>query len=85
MINVIDKILELQKPGSVADWWCEAKKNKPTLAHQLYEEEQAYLDYYTSDDVQPVLRIGRGIASETNLTEEERVKAKEFFGSRSPV
>lgn len=80
MTDVIEKILELQRPGDVADWFGDARRKPQSLSESLSEMEEAYIDFYTSDEVDRVLRIGRGRATATNLSKEERERARKLFG-----
>jgi hypothetical protein len=50
MPNVIDLIADNPKPGDAASAWKRVDKRK-TYGIPLEEEEQAYLDLYTSDAV----------------------------------
>jgi hypothetical protein len=78
MPNVIDLIADNPKPGDAANAW--KRIDKKTYGAPLDEEEQAYLDLYTSDAVPNVLQIGRGISSTGNLDADERANAKRIFG-----
>jgi hypothetical protein len=78
MPNVIDGIADHPKPGDAATWW--SHQDRLIMAGSLDPEEMAYLTLFTSTDVPPVLRIGRGIADATNLTQEEKERAKKHFG-----
>ncbi len=78
MPNIIDEILLRPKPLDIASWW---KKQPPNnFADSLDVEETAYLEYFTSTEVDPVFRIGRGIANVGSLTVEEKERAKKYFG-----
>jgi hypothetical protein len=78
MPNVIDGIADHSKPGDTASWW--SQQGKLSMAGNLDPEETAYLELFTSTDVPQALRIGRGIADITNLTQEEKDRAKKHFG-----
>lgn len=78
MPNVIDGIVDHPKPADAASWW--SQQDKLAMAGGLDQEETAYLEFFTSTDVPPALRIGRGIADITNLTKEDAERAKKYFG-----
>jgi len=78
MANVIDGIADHPKPGETAQWW--SQQNKLLMARYLDPEEVAYFDFFTSSDVPPALRIGRGLTNLTNLTAEDKEKGKKYFG-----
>ena len=78
MPNVIDLIADNPKLGDAASAW--KRVDKKTYGIPLEEEEQAYLDLYTSDAVPNELWIGRGIANTGNLDADERANAKRIFG-----
>lgn len=79
MTNVLDDIRRNPRPLDAADWW---KQQPPsTMADPLDGEEQGYLEFFTSDEVPPIIHIGRGIASPAVLTSEEQERAKKYFGT----
>jgi hypothetical protein len=78
MPGVIDLIASNPKPGDTASAW--KRTNKKDYGVPLDDEEQAYLDLYTSDAVPKDLRIGRGIANIGNLDADEQASAKRIFG-----
>lgn len=53
------------------------------MAAALVEEEVGYLELFTSHSVEPILRIGRGIASVDRLSAEDKELAVKKFGPRS--
>jgi hypothetical protein len=78
MPNVLDLIASNPKPADVANAW--KRTDKKAYGIPLDEEEKAYLDLYTSDDVPKELKIGRGIANSGNLDADEQASAKRIFG-----
>lgn len=79
--NVINSISEKQKPRAVSNWWGEQQKNPSKWSHPLSEEERGYLQVFTSEDVPVEARVGRGIATAGNLTDEETEQAASLFGN----
>jgi hypothetical protein len=71
-------IADKPKPGDTATAW--KRLNKRDYGTPLDDEEQAYLDLFTSDMVPTELKIGRGIANPGNLDAEEKASAKRIFG-----
>ena len=78
MPNIIDIIEEKQKPGDLANWW--GKQNPRNWTHSLDAEEVNYMEVFTSPEIPAPLRIGRGIATVSNLAPEQRKRAKQLFG-----
>ena len=78
MSNLIEEILQRPKPGDTADWW--GKQDPKNWAGVLDEEETGYLELFTSSEVPPTMRIGRGIADAGRLTDEEKERARKVFG-----
>jgi hypothetical protein len=76
--NVIEQMRRTPKPMDLAQWWGHA--DKLTMTGVLEEEELAYLEVFTSNQVEPVLRIGSGFATAQNLTPEDLQAAKKHFG-----
>jgi hypothetical protein len=61
-MNILDQILRTPKPADLALWW---KEQPPaTTAIALDPDESDYLQFFTSDSVEPVFRIGQGIANQ---------------------
>src|SRR5262245_32079969 len=54
---MIDKILELSRPGDVANWWHRAKEERTILVHPLSDAERDYLEIYSSDAIPAALMI----------------------------
>lgn len=81
MSNIIDEIVQRPKPGDTANWW--GKQDPKEWADPLDDEENGYLEFFTSSDVAPTMRIGRGIADAGSLTKEERDRAQKLFGDDS--
>jgi len=83
-MNVLDQIVRTPKPADLALWWKE--QSPATTATALDADENDYLEFFTSNSVEPIFRIGQGIASQGNLTDERRAKAAEVFkGSATSV
>jgi hypothetical protein len=80
MGNVIDGIAQNPKPGDAATWW--SKQDPQMMVGNLDDEEQGYLDLFNSAEVPAELRIGRGIADISTITNEDKEKAKKKFGDR---
>ena len=83
MPNVLDEIRRDPRPGNVATWW--GRQTPPSMAQALDPEEIAYLEVFTSPEMVPVLRVGRGIATPGNLTSEELERAGRRFGAGQPA
>ncbi|MFZ0862766.1 MAG: hypothetical protein WCA27_13135 [Candidatus Sulfotelmatobacter sp.] len=81
MSNIIDEIVQRPKPGDTANWW--GKQDPKQWAAPLDDEESGDLEFFTSSDVAPTMRIGRGIADAGSLTKEERERAQRLFGDDS--
>jgi hypothetical protein len=78
MANIVDEIARRPKPLDLADWW---KKQLPgQWAGALVDEEQEYLNVFTSTQIPKPFRIGRGIAQPGRLDAEEKKLAVEKFG-----
>ena len=80
MPNIIDEIRTRPKPGDMAQWW--GKQPPRSMSRPLDDEEKAYVEFFTSSELPPILRIGCGIANEGNLSPEDRERAAERFGTR---
>jgi hypothetical protein len=81
--NVLDDILVNPKPYDLANWWhMQSPQNESA---PLDDEENAYLELYTSDAIPEELRIGRGIATVGNLTPEEEQRAYTYFMASGPL
>ena len=79
MPNVLDEVAKRPKPLDIADWW---RKQPPAQwGGPLEDEEQEYLNVFTSDQIPKQFRIGRGIADGSHLDGEEQKLAHEKFGS----
>jgi hypothetical protein len=78
MSSVIDGINDHPKPGDAAGWWSKLKPQD--WGFPLEDEEQGYLDLFTSNAVPKEIWIGRGIATKDNLSPEMLEKAKKYFG-----
>jgi hypothetical protein len=78
MPSVVEQMRVTPKPMDLATWW--SHQDKRSMTGPLDDEEQAYLEVFTSTQVDQVLRIGLGIATPGNLTAEQREKAKSLFG-----
>jgi hypothetical protein len=78
MPSVLDEIRARGKPGDVARWWGQRPPRESTSV--LDDEEIGYLEFFTSSEVEPVLRIGRGIATFSNLDDEDKERASRHFG-----
>jgi hypothetical protein len=83
MANVIDEIAKRPKPLDIADWWQKQAPSQWTGA--LVQDEQDYLDFFTSDQVPKPFRIGRGIADGAHLDAEEKKDALAKFGDSKDV
>ncbi|MDH6147464.1 hypothetical protein OKW46_001386 [Paraburkholderia sp. WSM4179] len=79
MPNVLDAIADHPRPNDLATWWSRQDRDQMAAA-PLEDEEQAYLDVYTSDSVPRELRIGQGIADPITLTSEDLERARRLFG-----
>jgi hypothetical protein len=77
MVNVIEQMGVTPKPGDMATWW--NSQPKADTATPLFDEEQEYLEVFTDPDA--VVRIGQGIATEANLSEENKQAARRVFGA----
>jgi hypothetical protein len=73
MGNIIDEIAQRPKPLDLANWW--GKQSPAQWADTLTAEETNYLEVFTSEEVPPILKIGRGVADGAHLGPEERKKA----------
>ncbi|HKO51387.1 MAG TPA: hypothetical protein VJV79_26945 [Polyangiaceae bacterium] len=69
-MNVLEQIVRTPKPADLALWWKE--QSPAATATALEADENDYLEFFTSNSVEPILRIGQGIASQGNLTDERR-------------
>jgi hypothetical protein len=79
MTNVLEGIESNPRPLDAANWW---KRQPPSsVADALDDEEQGYLEVFTSSAVSTELQIGRGIADPSALTVEEQQKAAKLFGA----
>lgn len=81
MPSVVEQMRITPKPGDLANWW--GQSNKLAMTGPLDDEEQAYMDVFTSSQVDPILRIGRGILKASALTAEDKETAKRLFGDNA--
>ena len=83
-MNILDQIGRTPKLADLGQWWKD--QVPPATATALDADENDYLEFFCSDSVEPILRVGQGIATQGNLTAERREKAAEVFkGSASAV
>jgi hypothetical protein len=79
MPNIIDAIVDHPRPNDLATWWSHQDRAQMAAA-TLEDEEQTYLEVYTSDAVPPEQRVGRGIAVPGTLTGDDLERARRLFG-----
>lgn len=83
MINILDQVLRTPKPMDLASWWSRLEPSE--TAHPLFGDEKDYLEFFSSEDVEDVLRV-RGTANQGNLSDEQRKAAMELFkGAADPL
>ncbi len=78
-MDVLDAIGKDPRPLSVANWW--RGQAQADVAVPLDDEEESYMEVFTSTEVDLELRIGRGVATFTNLTAEDSDRATKHFGT----
>ena len=81
--NIIDDILANPKPYDLSCWW--RMQGPQHESAPLNDEENAYMELYTSEAIQKEYRIGRGIANIGNLTPEEEQRAYMYFMASGPL
>jgi len=78
--DVIQRILTLQKPGDVAQWWRSGPRTEPERwTHPLSEWERTYLEKMSDSSVPEPVRMWAPVNPE-RLTPEQLEEAGELFG-----
>src|SRR5579872_2477441 len=77
--DIVEDILEVEKPGDVADFWDkQVKPNKDQWSHPLSEIEKGYIDAFRGPATPKELRM-RIPVDPKNLTPEEREQCNNLF------
>lgn len=83
-VNVLDEIRIRPKPGEIVDWW--RNQSPRAMSGALDEEELEYVEFFSSTVIDGPLRLREGLATPSELGDEQKTKALEWFGDMpSPI